>query len=86
VKDTVEFGGWRRPPRWMLATIAVATAAALAGVAVPRAGHHRAGQASALTAPATPASGQQGGVRMPPHKPARMAGAPLPRGAGLRPY
>jgi hypothetical protein len=80
VSDTVEFGGWPRPPRWVWAIAGVATVAVLAGVVAPRTGPHRAGPASAVTSPASPSNGD---FRM-PRKPARMAGLPLPRGAGLR--
>jgi hypothetical protein len=55
--------------------------AVLAGVVVARTGPHRAGPASAVTSPAAPGNG---GLGMPPRKPARMAGQPLPRGADLR--
>jgi hypothetical protein len=54
--------------------------AVLAGVVAARTGPHRAGPASAVTGPASPGNG---GFQM-PRKPARMAGRPLPRGAGLR--
>jgi hypothetical protein len=80
VSDTVEFGGWPRPPRWVWAIAGVATVAVLAGVVAARTGPHRAGPASAVTSPASPSNG---GFGM-PRKPARMAGRPLPRGAGLR--
>lgn len=82
MSNTTEFGGWPRPPRWVWAIAAVATVAVLAGVVVARIGPHRAAPASAVTSPAA-ASGN-GGLRMPPHKPARMAGQPLARDAGLR--
>jgi len=82
VSNTTEFGGWPRPPKWVWAIAAVATVAVLAGVIVARTGLHRATPASAVTSPAA-ASGN-GNLRMPPHKPARMAGQPLPREAGLR--
>jgi len=36
VSNTVEFGGWPRPPRWVWAIAAVAAAAALAGLVVAR--------------------------------------------------
>jgi hypothetical protein len=80
VSDTVEFGGWPRPPRWVWAIAGVATVAVLAGVIVARTGPHRAAPASAVTAPAAAGHGD---VRTPPRKPARMAGQPLPRDAGL---
>jgi len=81
VSDTVEFGGWPRPPRWVWAIAGVAAVAVLAGVVVTHAGPQRAAPTSAVTGPAAPGNG---GLRMPPHKPARMVGRPLPRGAGLR--
>jgi hypothetical protein len=80
VSDTVEFGGWPRPPRWVWAIAGVAVAV-LAGVVVARTGPHRATPASAVTSPAAPGNG---GLRMPPHKPARMLGRLLPRDVGLR--
>ena len=81
MSDTVEFGGWPRPPRWVWALAGVATVAVLAGVVVARTGPHRATPASAVT---SPAAAGNGGLGMPPRKPAQMAGQPLPRGAGLR--
>ena len=81
MSETVEFGGWPRPPRWVWAIAAVATVAVLAGVVAARTGPHRAGPASAVT---SPAAAGNGGLQMPPRKPARMAGLPLPRGVGLR--
>jgi len=65
---------------WAIA--AVATVAVLAGVVVARTGLHRATPTSAVTSPAAAAG--NGGLRMPPRKPARMAGQPLPREAGVR--
>jgi len=82
VSNTTEFGGWPRPPRWVWALAAVATVAVLAGVVVARTGLHRATPASGVTSPATAAGND--GIRMPSSKPARMAGQPLPREAGLR--
>jgi hypothetical protein len=40
VSDTVEFGGWPRPPRWVWATAGVAAVAVLAGVVIARTGPH----------------------------------------------
>ena len=80
MSDTVEFGGWPRPPRWVWAIAGVVTVAVLAGVVAARTGPHWAGPTSAVTSPASPSNGD---FRM-PRKPARMAGRPLPRGAGLR--
>jgi len=82
VSNTTEFGGWPRPPRWVWAIAAVAAVAVLAGVVGARIGLHRATPTSAVTSP-TAAAGN-GDLRMPPHKPARMAGQPLPREAGVR--
>lgn len=82
MSNTTEFGGWPRPPRWVWALAAVATVAVLAGVVVARTGLHRATPTSGVTSPATTAGND--GIRMPPRKPARMAGQPLPREAGLR--
>jgi hypothetical protein len=87
MSDTVESGGWPRPPRWVRAIAGVATVAVLAGVVVARTGPHRSGQASAVSSPAESGNGggrHLGGLRMLPRRPARMAGLPLPRGAGLR--
>jgi len=82
VSNTTEFGGWPRPPAWVWAIAAVATVAVLAGVIVARTGPHRATPTSAVTSPAAAAG--NGGLRMPPRKPARMVGQPLPREAGVR--
>ena len=81
MSNTTEFGGWPRPPAWVWAIAAVATVAVLAGVIVARTGPHRATPTSAVTSPAA-VSGN--GAFRPPHKPARMAGQPLPREAGVR--
>jgi hypothetical protein len=80
VSDTVEFGGWPRPPRWVWVIVGVAAVALLVGLVVARTGRHRAAPASAVTSPATPGNG---GLQM-LRKPARMAGRPVPRDAGLR--
>ena len=82
MSNTTEFGGWPRPPAWVWAIAAVATVAVLAGVIVARTGPHRATPTSAVTSPAAAAG--NGGLRMPPRKPARMVGQPLPREAGVR--
>ena len=82
MSNTTEFGGWPRPPRWAWAIAAVAAVAALAGVVVARTGPHRATPTSAIRSPA--AGPSHGDLRMPPRRPARMAGQPLPRAAGLR--
>ena len=86
MSDTVEFGGWPRPPRWVWAIAGVAAAAALAGVIVARTGSHPATRASAVTSPGAPSGGgrQPVGLPMPPRNPARMIGRPLPRDSGLR--
>jgi hypothetical protein len=46
VNDTVEFGGWPRPPRWVWAVAGVAVVAVLAGVVVARTGPHHSGASS----------------------------------------
>ena len=85
MSGTVEFGGWPRPPRWVWAVAGVATVAVLADVLVARTGPHRPGPVPAVTSPADGNGGRQlAGLPMPPRKPARMAGWPLPRGDGLR--
>jgi hypothetical protein len=85
VSDTVEFGGWPRPPRWVWAVAGVAAVAVLAGVIVAHARPHRGAPASAVPSLATPGSGRQlAGLPMPPRNPARMVGRPLPRDAGLQ--
>src|SRR5579859_1261592 len=81
MSDTVEFGGWPRPPRWVWAIAGVAAVAVLTGVIVARTGPHRHPPATAVTSPAVPGIV---GLPMPPRSPARMAGLPLPRGTGLR--
>ena len=80
MSDTVEFGGWPRPPRWVWVIAGVAAVAVLVGLVVARTGRHRAAPASAVTSPAIPGNG---GLQM-LRKPARMAGRPVPRDAGLR--
>jgi hypothetical protein len=79
VSDTVEFGGWPRPPRWVWAIAGVAAVAVLVGLVVARTGPHRAAPASAVS----PAALGNGGLQM-PRTPARMVGRPVPRDAGLR--
>src|SRR5579859_2616889 len=82
VSDTVEFGGWPRPPRWVWAIAGAAAVAVLAGEVAAHTGPpRRAAPAAAVTSPATPGNG---GLRMPPREPARMAGRPMPRSAGPR--
>lgn len=56
--NTVEFGGWRPPPRWVWAIVGVAAVAVVAGVVVGRAGPHRAGphSAAASARPEPPSS------------------------------
>ena len=41
MSDTVEFGGWPRPPRWVWVVAGVAAVAVLAGVVVTHTGPHR---------------------------------------------
>ena len=67
MSDTVEFGGWPRPPRWVWVVAGVAVVAVLVGVVVARTGpHHTAvsapsksstAAASSVAAPRTPAAG-----------------------------
>ena len=59
MKDTVEFGGWPRPPRWAWAIAGVAAAAALAAVVVARTGPHQsaASRSNSPTAVAAPGRG-----------------------------
>lgn len=80
MSDTVEFGGWPRPPRWVWAIAAVAAAAVLTGVLVAHTGPRRPASASATRSPAA----GHGGLRLAPREPGRMAGQPLPHDAGLR--
>jgi hypothetical protein len=77
VSDTVEFGGWRPPPRWVWAIVGVAAVAVLAGVVVGRAGPHRAAASTRSKPPSSPASLSRGSR-------ARDAGssAPWPSAAG----
>jgi hypothetical protein len=86
VSDTVEFGGWPRPPRWVWAIAGVAAVAVLAGVIIAHARPHRGGPASAVTSPGATGNGsrQLVGLPMPPRNPARLVGRPLPRDAGLQ--
>lgn len=60
--------------------------AVLAGEVAARTTPHRAAPAPAVTSPAVTsvAAPGNGGLRMPPREPSRMAGRPLPRDAGLR--
>jgi hypothetical protein len=44
--EIAEFGGWRRPPRWVWAVAGVAAVAVLAGVVVARGGPHHASSSS----------------------------------------
>ena len=46
MSETVEFGGWPRPPRWVWVAAAIAVVAVLAGVVVTRRGPHHAGASS----------------------------------------
>ena len=86
MSDTVEFGGWPRPPRWAWAIAGVVAVAVLAGVVVARSGAHRAAPASAAPSPAAIGNGgrQPYGLPIPPRNPGRMAGRPFPRGTALR--
>jgi hypothetical protein len=47
--EITEFGGWRRPPRWVWAVAGVAAVAVLAGVVVARGGPHHASSSSRST-------------------------------------
>jgi hypothetical protein len=60
--DVVQFGGWRRPPRWVWAVAGVAAVAALVGVVVARTGPHRAAGSSTSRPPTTAASSVPGSV------------------------
>jgi hypothetical protein len=84
--DTVEFGGWPRPPRWAWVIAGAATVAVLAGAVIAHTRQHPAVPTPGAASPAAPRTGgrQPVDLRMPPRKPARMAGQPLPRDAGLR--
>ena len=53
MSDTVEFGGWRPPPRWVWAIVGVAAVAVLAGVVVGRARPHRAAAPSHSRTPSS---------------------------------
>ena len=46
LSDTVEFGGWPRPPRWMWATAGIAAVAVLVGVVAAHSGPHHATSSS----------------------------------------
>ena len=46
MSETVEFGGWPRPPRWVWVAAGIAAVAVLAGVVVARRGPHHAGASS----------------------------------------
>jgi hypothetical protein len=53
VSETVEFGGWRPPPRWVRALAVAAGVALLAWVIVTRTGPHGTASSSRSKAPAT---------------------------------
>jgi hypothetical protein len=59
VSDTVEFGGWPRPPRWVWVAAGVAAVAVLAGAVVSRRGPHHAAASPPSSPPpaASPAGG-----------------------------
>jgi hypothetical protein len=80
VSETVEFGGWPRPPRWVWVVAGVAAVAVLAGVVVARRGPHHAASPPPATAPVrgpgTPAAGSaarwpsvEGACRLPVYLP-----------------
>jgi len=53
VSDTVEFGGWPRPPRWVWALAGAAAVAVLASVVVARSEAYHTAASSQSTSPAT---------------------------------
>ena len=63
MSDTVEFGGWPRPPRWVWVAAGVAAVAVLAGVVVGRRGPHHA--AASPSSPPPPAASPAGGSPVP---------------------
>ena len=80
MSDTVEFGGWPRPPRWVWLVAGVAAVAVLAGVVVARRGPHHAAASPPATSPVrgphTPAAGSaarwpsvEGACRLPVYLP-----------------
>jgi hypothetical protein len=81
VSETVEFGGWPRPPRWVWVVAGVAAVAVLAGVVVARRGpHHASASSPSATSPVhgsrTPAVGSaarwpsvEGACRVPVYLP-----------------
>ena len=56
MSDTVEFGGWPRPPRWVWVVAGVAVVAVLAGVVVARTGTRHAAVSSPSRSPRAAAS------------------------------
>lgn len=85
--DTVEFGGWPRPPRWVWVIAGVAAGAVLASVVVARSGPHHAAAGSAVRWPS--AAGACGlpvylpQIHLARHR-AGVHGTVLVGGAGLR--
>ena len=77
MSDTVEFGGWRPPPRWVWAIVGVVGVAVLAGVVVGRAGPHRAA-ASSRSEPHSSAAWPPRGA----HTPGAGSAAPWPSAPG----
>jgi hypothetical protein len=77
VSDTVEFGGWRPPPRWVWAIAGVAVVAVLAGALVGRAGPHRSAASSGSKPPSSPASPSRGS-----HARGAGSAAPWPSAVG----
>ena len=80
MSDTVEFGGWPRPPRWVWVVAGVAAVAVLAGAVVARRGPHHAAASPPATSPVrgphTPAAGSaarwpsvEGACRLPVYLP-----------------
>jgi hypothetical protein len=76
VSNTVEFGGWRPPPRWVWAIVGVAAVAVLAGMIGGRAGPHRTAS-SRSKPPSSPASLSHGA-----HPRGAASAAPWPSAAG----
>ncbi len=74
MSDTVEFGGWPRPPRWVWAIAAVAAGAVLAGVVVARSGPRRASPPKSPAATTSPFRGL--------HTPVTRSAAWWPSAAG----
>ena len=59
MSDTVEFGGWRPPPRWVWAVAGVALVAVLAGVVSARSRPHNAASSRPGPATGSPSAGSR---------------------------